>query len=235
MQTVFITGSSTGFGREIALRFLNEGWNVVATMRNPAASTLPESDRLRILPLDVTDAGSIRDAVAKAGTIDVLVNNAGIGWLNAVEGTPLDMARHIFETNTLGTIATMQAVLPSMRERRSGVIVNVSSSTTLAPMALLSVYAASKAAVNMLTQSAALELAEFGIRARVVLPGAAPTTSFGNSARALIGQNGGFPETYGDFVGKTMEASSSMRRAPSPRRRMLPRPCCAPRPTPIAP
>ncbi|SHJ17681.1 Short-chain dehydrogenase [Aureimonas altamirensis DSM 21988] len=206
MQTVFITGSSTGFGREIALRFLNEGWNVVATMRNPAASTLPESDRLRVLPLDVTDAGSIRDAVAKAGTIDVLVNNAGIGWLNAVEGTPLDMARHIFETNTLGTIATMQAVLPAMRERRSGVIVNVSSSTTLAPMALLSVYAASKAAVNMLTQSAALELAEFGIRARVVLPGAAPTTSFGNSARALIGQNGGFPEAYGDFVGKTMEA-----------------------------
>jgi len=112
MQTVFITGSSTGFGREIALRFLNEGWNVVATMRNPAASTLPESDRLRILPLDVTDAGSIRDAVAKAGTIDVLVNNAGIGWLNAVEGTPLDMARHIFETNTLGTIATMQACCP---------------------------------------------------------------------------------------------------------------------------
>ncbi|KHJ55684.1 dehydrogenase [Aureimonas altamirensis] len=205
MQTVFITGSSTGFGREIALRFLNEDWNVVATMRDPAASTLPESDRLRVLPLDVTDGESIRDAVAKAGPIDVLVNNAGIGWLNAVEGTPLDMARHIFETNTLGTIATMQAVLPAMRERRSGVIVNVSSSTTLAPMALLSVYAASKAAVNMLTQSAALELAEFGIRARVVLPGAAPTTSFGNSARALIGRNGGFPEAYGDFVGRTME------------------------------
>ena len=206
MQTVFITGSSTGFGREIALRFLNEGWNVVATMRDPAASTLPASDRLRVLPLDVTDAGSIRDAVAKAGPIDVLVNNAGIGWLNAVEGTPLDMARHIFETNTLGTIAMMQAVLPAMRERRSGVIVNVSSSTTLAPMALLSVYAASKAAVNMLTQSAALELAEFGIRARIVLPGAAPTTSFGNSARALIGQNGGFPEAYGAFVATTMEA-----------------------------
>lgn len=206
MQTVFITGSSTGFGREIALRFLNEGWNVVATMRDPAASTLPESDRLRVLPLDVTDARSIHDAMAKAGPIDVLVNNAGIGWLNAVEGTPLDMARHIFETNTLGTIATMQAVLPAMRERRSGVIVNVSSSTTLAPMALLSVYAASKAAVNMLTQSAALELAEFGIRARIVLPGAAPTTSFGDSARALIGRNGGFPEAYGDFVGRTMEA-----------------------------
>lgn len=206
MNTVLITGSSTGFGREIAMRFLNEGWNVVATMRDPAASTLPASDKLRVLPLDVTDAASIEAAVAQAGAVDVLVNNAGIGWLNAVEGTPLEMARRIFETNTFGTIAMMQAVLPGMRDRRSGVIVNVSSSTTLAPMALLSVYAASKAAVNMLTEAAALELAEFGIRARVVLPGAAPTTSFGTSARALIGENGGFPEAYGGFVAQTMEA-----------------------------
>ena len=206
MHTVLITGSSTGFGREIAMRFLSEGWTVIATMRDPSANTIPPSDKLRVLPLDVTDAASVDAAVAQAGAVDVLVNNAGIGWLNAVEGTPLDVARRIFETNTLGTIRAMQAVLPGMRERRSGVIVNVSSSTTLAPMALLSVYAASKAAVNMLTQSAALELAEFGIRARVVLPGAAPSTSFGNSARALIGAHGGFPDAYGAFVGQTMEA-----------------------------
>ena len=168
MNTVFITGCSTGFGRETAAYFLEQEWNVVATMRDPSASTLPASDGLRVLPLDVTDADSIAAATAEAGAIDVLVNNAGIGWLNAVEGSSMETVRRIFETNTFSTVAMMQAVLPGMRDRRAGVIVNVSSSTTIKPLPLLSIYRASKAAVNALTESAALELAEFGIRARVV-------------------------------------------------------------------
>jgi NAD(P)-dependent dehydrogenase (short-subunit alcohol dehydrogenase family) len=204
MNTVLITGCSTGFGREIALHFLERGWRVVATMRDPTASTLPASDGLLVLPLDVTDADSIAAAVAEAGAIDVLVNNAGIGWLNAVEGTPMETVRRIFETNLFGTVATMQAVLPGMRERRSGVIVNVGSSTTLKPLPLLSVYRASKAAVNALTESAAIELAEFGIRARVVVPGLAPQTSFSATARERIAGAGGFPEPYADFIGRTM-------------------------------
>ena len=137
MKTIFITGCSTGFGRETAQYFLDMGWSVVATMRNPAASTLPVSDRLRTLPLDVTNAESIAAAVEQAGQIDVLVNNAGIGWLNAVEGTPIDLVRDIFETNLFGAIAMMQAVLPGMRERKSGVVVNVGSSSTLKPLPLL--------------------------------------------------------------------------------------------------
>jgi NAD(P)-dependent dehydrogenase (short-subunit alcohol dehydrogenase family) len=205
MNTVLITGCSTGFGRETALHFHEKGWTVVATMRDPSTSTLPASDRMRVLPLDVTDADSIAAAVAEAGPIDVLVNNAGIGWLNAVEGTPLEMMRRIFETNTFATIAMMQAVLPGMRLRRSGVIVNVSSSTTIRPLPLLSVYRASKVAVNALTEAAALELAEFGIRARVVLPGAAPGTSFATTARAQIFANGGFPDAYAGFVEQTLE------------------------------
>ena len=92
---------------------------------------LASSERLRLLPLDVTDPASIEQAVAEAGSVDVLVNNAGIGWLNALEGTPMAAARELFETNTLGTIAMTQAVLPQMRERRAGVVVNVSSSVTL--------------------------------------------------------------------------------------------------------
>lgn len=94
--------------------------------------------------------------------------------------------------------------MPGMRDRRAGVIVNVSSSTTIKPLPLVSIYRASKAAVNALTESAALELAEFNIRARVVMPGAAPTTSFGTTARAQIAASGGFPEAYAGFVQQTM-------------------------------
>jgi NAD(P)-dependent dehydrogenase (short-subunit alcohol dehydrogenase family) len=206
MKSVLITGCSTGFGREIAQHFFDRGWSVVATMRNPAASTLTASDRLRVLPLDVTDAASIATAVEQAGSIDVLVNNAGIGWLNAVEGTPIETARAIFETNVFGTIAMMQAVLPGMRERRSGAIVNVGSSSTLKPLPLLSVYRASKAAVNALTESAAIELAEFGIRARVVLPGRAPTTSFAATAQQRIAKGGWFPPAYEEFSRRTLAA-----------------------------
>ena len=204
MNTVLITGCSTGFGRETAIHFLARDWNVVATMRDPSASTLPTSDRLHVLPLDVNDADSIAAAITEAGTIDVLVNNAGIGWLDAVEGTSMETVRRIFETNTFATIAMMQAVLPGMRDRRAGVIVNVSSSTTIKPLPLLSIYRASKAAVNALTESAALELAEFGIQARVVVPGAAPATSFGKTARAQIAAGGGFHDAYADFVQQTM-------------------------------
>jgi NAD(P)-dependent dehydrogenase (short-subunit alcohol dehydrogenase family) len=203
MNTVLITGCSTGFGRETAAHFLEHGWNVVATMRDPAASTLPTSDRLRVLPLDVTNPDSIAAAIAEAGPVDVLVNNAGIGWRNAVEGTSMEMVRRIFETNTFATVAMMQAVLPGMRERRSGVIVNVSSSTTLKPLPLLSIYRASKAAVNALTESAAIELAQFDIRARVVVPGQAPATSFAQSAREKVVATGGFPKPYADFVERT--------------------------------
>ena len=204
MNTVLVTGCSTGFGRETAAHFLAQGWNVVATMRDLSANTLPASDRLRVLALDVTDAGSIAAAIAEAGAVDVLVNNAGIGWLNAVEGTSMETVRRIFETNTFSAVAMMRAVLPGMRDRGAGVIVNVGSSTTFKPLPLLSIYRASKAAVNALTECAALEFAEFGIRAHVVVPGAAPATSFGTTARAQIAASGGFPDAYAGFVGRTM-------------------------------
>lgn len=172
MPTILITGCSSGFGLETARHFAEREWNVIATMRSPREDVLASSERVRVLALDVTDAASIADAVTAAGPIDALVNNAGIGFLNALEGTPIDTARGIFETNTLGTIAMMRAVLPQMRERRAGVIVNVTSSVTYRPLPLLSVYTASKAAVNAFTDSVALELEPFGVRVRVVLPDA---------------------------------------------------------------
>ncbi|WP_117193391.1 SDR family oxidoreductase [Rhizobium terrae] len=198
MQTVLITGCSSGFGLEIARYFLDRGWKVVATMRTPREDVLPRSEHLRILALDVTDPDSIRRAVEAAGPIDVLVNNAGIGWLNALEGTPMDIAREVFETNTLGTMAMTQAILPQFRQRKAGVVVNVTSSVTLKPLHLLSVYTASKAAVNAFTESLALELEQFNVRVALVLPGRAPETRFGENARAKA--QDGFPEAYADLA-----------------------------------
>jgi NAD(P)-dependent dehydrogenase (short-subunit alcohol dehydrogenase family) len=186
MKTVMITGCSSGFGLEIARHFLARDWHVVATMRTPRTDLLAPSDRLRIVALDVTDADSIRAAVAATGPVDALVNNAGIGLIHPLEAVSMDTARAVFETNTLGTIAMTQAVLPAMRARRAGVIVNVTSTVTLASLPLLSVYTASKAAVNAFTESLALELAPLGVRARLVLPGRAPGTRFGENARPFM-------------------------------------------------
>ena len=178
MKTILITGCSSGFGLEIARYFLAHDWKVIATMRKPREDVLPRSENLRVLALDVTDPESIRQAVEAAGPIDVLVNNAGIGLLNAVEGTPMETAREIFETNTLGTIAMTQAVLPQFRQHKAGVVVNVTSSVTVKSLHLLSIYTASKAAVNAFTESLALELEQFNVRVRIVLPGRAPETKF---------------------------------------------------------
>lgn len=200
MKTILITGCSSGFGLETAKYFLDRGWKVIATMRTPREDVLPRSEHLRVLTLDVTDRESIRKAVAAAGPIDVLVNNAGIGWLNALEGTPIDIAREVFETNTFGAMAVTQAVLPQFRQRKSGVIVNVTSSVTLKPLLLLSVYSASKAALNAFTESLALELQQFNVRVSLVIPGQAPETRFGENAKSRIRSRGGFPEAYADLA-----------------------------------
>lgn len=198
MPRILITGCSSGFGQAIAAQFLDEGWEVIATMRTPATTGLPVSDRLRILPLDVTQPLSIEAALHEAGPIDALVNNAGVGMLNVLEGAEIAKARELFEVNVLGTMAMTRAVMPAMRQRRAGVIVNISSSVTLRPLPALSIYSASKAAVNAFTESFALEAAEFGVRARLVLPGSAPETSFGKNAVARMGMD--MPEAYGPFV-----------------------------------
>ncbi len=206
MKTVLITGCSSGFGLATAQYFLDHDWKVVATMRTPHEDVLPRSGRLRVLALDVTDADSIRRAVETAGPIDVLVNNAGIGMLGALEGTSMEQVRAIFETNTLGTIAMTQALLPQFRQRKAGVVVNVTSSVTLMPLALLSVYTASKAAVNAFTESLALELEPFDVRATIVLPGRAPETRFGENAQPRM--QGSIPEAYADLAKNVFAAGA---------------------------
>ena len=198
MKTVLITGCSSGYGLETAHYFHSKGWNVIASMRTPRKDILPRSDRMRALALDVTKPDSIAAAIKTAGPIDVLVNNAGIGVVGAFEATPMATAREVFETNTFGVMAMMQAVVPQFRERRSGVIVNVTSSVTLAAMPLAGVYTASKTAIEGLTGSVAFELAAFNIRVKLVEPGYGPTTAFANNGGSRMA--GLIPEAYAPFA-----------------------------------
>lgn len=198
MKTVLITGASSGFGLETARHFLERDWRVVATMRTPRQDVLPASPHLQVLQLDVTDADSIRRAVQAAGPVDVLVNNAGFGAPAPIELTRMDTVRQLFETNTFGTIAVTQAVLLQMRARGAGVIINVTSSAIYKPLPLIGAYRASKAAVNALTESLAAEVAQFGVRAHIVLPGSSGETRFRESARA--GLRGLDDPAYGEFM-----------------------------------
>jgi len=208
MKTVLITGCSSGFGLATARHFLDRDWNVVATMRTPRDDVLPPGPRLRVLRLDVTDPASIASAVAAVGPIDVLVNNAGFGAPAPFELTAAETVRALFDTNTFGTIAVTQAVLPGMRQRGSGVIVNVTSSVTYKPLPLVGVYRAAKAAVNALTESLAAEVAPFGIRVHLVLPGSSGETQFrANAATRLQGLD---DPVYGDFMRTTIARMQAM-------------------------
>ena len=198
MKTVLITGCSSGYGLETARYFHAQGWNVIATMRTPREDILPRSDRMRVLALDVTKPESIAAAIEASGPIDVLVNNAGIGVVGALEATPMTTTREIFETNTFGVIAMTQAVVPQFRARGSGVIVNVTSSATLTPMPLASVYTASKMAIEGFTGSLAFELEFFNVRVKLVEPGYGPSTSF--TSNGLERMEGLIPEAYAPFA-----------------------------------
>ena len=209
MKTILITGCSSGYGLATALHFHAQGWNVIATMRTPRTSVLPASPRLRLLPLDVTQPTSIAQALRDAGPIDVLVNNAGLGLFGAFEATPMATVREIFETNTFGTLAMTHAVLPQMRERGAGLVVNVTSSATLAPMPLVAAYTASKTAVEGFTASLALELQAFGVRVKLVQPGYAPTTQF--TANGAERMQGLIPEAYAAYAQSVFAALGQTR------------------------
>lgn len=183
MPTILITGCSSGFGLQTAKLFLERGWDVIATMRTPDENLLPSSDRLRVLALDITDSTSVALAVEAAGRIDVLVNNAGFGAPAPVELTAPETVKALFETNTIGTLAMVQAVVPQMRQRRAGVVINVTSTVTVKTLPVVGVYRASKAAVNAFTESLAVEMKPFGVRVHIILPGRSPETSFGANAR----------------------------------------------------
>jgi NAD(P)-dependent dehydrogenase (short-subunit alcohol dehydrogenase family) len=202
-KTVLITGTSSGYGKAAAQLFLDRGWNVVATMRQPRPDVFgSQNDHLKVLSLDVTNSESVRNAIGEAiaafGAIDVIVNNAGIGVVGAFEATPMTTVREVFETNTFGVMVMTQAVLPLFRERRAGVVVNVTSSVTLARMPLAAAYTASKAAIEGFTGSLAFELEPFNVHVKLVEPGYGPTTRFTSNGTSRM--QGLIPEAYAPFA-----------------------------------
>jgi NAD(P)-dependent dehydrogenase (short-subunit alcohol dehydrogenase family) len=182
-RTILITGCSSGLGKLTAARFASEGWNVIATMRRPdpaLADACP--DRVLVQALDVADPAGINAAieagVARFGGLDAVVNNAGITMVSVFEATPDAAIRDIFETNVFGLMNVTRAALPHLRRRGGGTIVNVSSGVGLVGVPLLSIYVASKQAVEGLSESLAYELESQNIRIRLVEPGAMRSTNF---------------------------------------------------------
>jgi NAD(P)-dependent dehydrogenase (short-subunit alcohol dehydrogenase family) len=170
MARILITGCSTGIGRATAVELARRGHDVVATARRP--EMLGDLDVAGQLRLDVDDDDSVREEVAMAGDVDVLVNNAGWEVSGPIEGVPLAQVRAMFETNVFGVARMVQAVVPSMRRRASGVVVNVSSVAGRVASPLNGYYAASKFALEAMSEAMHYELGHFGIRVVIVEPGA---------------------------------------------------------------
>ena len=179
-NTVLITGASTGIGKATALYFQQQGWNVIATMRDPEhGRDLKQLDRVLLTSLDVTQSDSIRQAVTagldRFGSIEVLVNNAGFGAYGPLEATSMETVRRQFDTNVIGLIETTKALLPHFRAQHSGVIVNVSSIGGKVTFPLGTLYHGTKFAVEGLSESLAYEMRAIGVRVKVVEPGAIKT------------------------------------------------------------
>jgi NAD(P)-dependent dehydrogenase (short-subunit alcohol dehydrogenase family) len=181
-------------------------------MRQPDARVLGgASSQLRVVRLDVTDESSVASAlnegIATFGGIDVLVNNAGIGLFSAFEATPLTLVRELFETNTFGVMAVTQAIIPHMRDRGEGVIVNVTSSVCFAGMPLVAAYASSKFAVEGFSEALVYELRTVGVRVKLVEPGYGPGTAFtANSADRMSGL---IPQGYQAYARQLMDSMQS--------------------------
>jgi NAD(P)-dependent dehydrogenase (short-subunit alcohol dehydrogenase family) len=199
-----VTGCSTGFGRELARQVLERGDRCVVTARDPASVrdvAAPHGDRALVQPLDVTDAVQIAAAVQAAestfGAVDVLVNNAGVGYFGAVEESEMPAVRRMFEINLFGLAEMTRAVLPGMRARRRGHVVNISSIGGLRAFPAVGFYNATKFAVVGLSEALAQEVAPLGIRVTIVEPSGFRTDWAGRSADEAPAEIADYAETAG--------------------------------------
>ena len=210
-KTVLITGASSGFGKLCAQTFQSKGWNVIATMRDPAAGAdLAQLDNVQIASLDVTDGASIaravREGLARFGKIDVLVNNAGFAQQGVLETTTDAQMRHQFDVCLFGLVDVTKALLPHFRETGDGVIVNLSSIGGRVAFPFTSLYHAVKFAVEGLTESLQYELDPLGIRVKLVEPGAYGTRI--NQSAIWSGVEDG--SAYKDALDKARAAMRAM-------------------------
>ena len=214
-KTVLVTGSSTGFGKATVEHFAAQGWNVVATMRKPedgaALAALPD---VLVTRLDVQDQPSIDAAIAagiaRFGGIDALVNNAGFGLFGVFESTSREKILEQFEVNVFGLMDVTRALLPHFRGRRSGVILNISSGAGVFTLPMISLYAASKHALEGFSEALAYELLPLGIVVKIIEPGGVVTTNFGQRSGAELGKSSALAD-YDPFVTAMNEVFAGLR------------------------
>ncbi len=209
MKTVLITGTSSGIGKATARYFAEQGWNVAATMRNPAKETdLNQLPNVKLFALDVMDSASIARAIVETqaafGGIDVVVNNAGYGAVGPFEAATDEQIRRQFDTNVFGVMNVTREILPYFRERRNGTIINVTSMGGLITFPIYSIYHGTKWAVEGFAEALSFELRPFNIRVKNVEPGAIKTDFYDRSQDVLTKPG---LTAYDEYVRVTMENS----------------------------
>ncbi|MDB5978770.1 MAG: family oxidoreductase [Nevskia sp.] len=214
-QTVLITGASSGIGLATSRLFAAKGWNVIATLRNPAGSELAALDNVLVTRLDVEDPASIAPAIeagiARFGRIDALVNNAGFGLYGLFEATPPEKIRQQFDVNVFGVMEVTRALLPHFRRNKAGVIVNVSSGAGIFTLPMISLYCASKFALDGFSEALAYELGSQNIGVKLVVPhGGVSSTSFGARSATEYAQDASLAD-YDAFVANTNAIFDRMR------------------------
>jgi NAD(P)-dependent dehydrogenase (short-subunit alcohol dehydrogenase family) len=214
--TVLITGASSGIGKATAKAFATNGWNVVATMRNPAAETeLAQLNGVMVTRLDVQEHtsidGAVKAGIGRFGRIDVLINNAGFSLAGVFESISREKIQEQFDVNVFGVMEVTRAVLPHFRKNKGGLIINISSRAGLVALPMLTLYSASKFALEAFSESLAYELASQNVGVKVVEPsGGASGTNFGKrmtEERAL----GASLSDYDEFVAQTNAVFAGMR------------------------
>ncbi len=205
-NTIFITGTSSGLGKATAKLFQSRGWNVIATMRNPEQEhELNGLSNVTLIKLDVTDGSAIQKTVStilQSHSVDVVLNNAGYGLIGPLEALTDEQILSQVQTNLLGAINVTRAFVPYFRERKSGSFINITSTFGLLGYPTCSIYNATKFAVDGFSEGLAYELAQFGIKVKVVAPGGMQTDFAGRSLQ------GGMHDAYSQLIAKVGEGYS---------------------------
>jgi NAD(P)-dependent dehydrogenase (short-subunit alcohol dehydrogenase family) len=221
--TIVVTGASSGFGRATVERFAAGGWRVAAAVRRPdeCRALFAGQPNVLLLPLDVTDQGAV-DLLAAAvheryGAVDLLVNNAGVFQVGPLETTSMEQVRALYETNVFGLMRVTKAFVPTMRARRSGMIVNIASASALANSPFLGAYGSSKWAVAGLSEALAVELAPFGIRVKTIFPGVHATRIFVSGVAGAADGGAEAAAAYRAYLANFLALRDGAPNAPSPR------------------
>lgn len=216
-KTILITGTSSGFGKATARHFARQGWNVVATMRRPEEEReLSQLADVLVTRLDVQDratiAAAIEAGIARFGRIDALVNNAGFGLFGLFEATPREKIAEQFEVNVFGVMEVTRAILPHFRWNKAGLILNIGSGAGVFTLPMLSLYCASKFALEGFSEALSYELASQNIVVKIIEPGGVVSTNFGQRSGAEAAQNVALPD-YDAFVAHTQTVFAGLRAA----------------------